>query len=241
MAAVFDVYDYRFTDVSVCPADRFNGHLFSEPHRVYTDEKKAKRVAAGLLNKISEDASAQLYRCFLSGDAAIEETLLAYIRYALSSGPSVESDFSHPAVIKVTQIAKKVWREQHRMEAFVRFQKTADGLFYAIIEPDHDVLPLIAKHFKNRYADQRWLIYDARRRYGLSHEDGGVSFIEVSFAEGSTSARDVAHVYDASEDLYQKLWKQYMTSVNIAARKNLRLQVQHMPRRYWKYMPEIGG
>ena len=48
-------------------------------------------------------------------------------------------------------------------------------------------------------------------------------------------------MYDESETLYQALWKQYMTSVNIAARKNLRLQVQHMPRRYWKHMPEIGG
>ena len=49
------------------------------------------------------------------------------------------------------------------MEAFVRFQCTKDQLYYAIIQPDYNVLPLISKHFEKRYADQRWLIYDIRR------------------------------------------------------------------------------
>jgi probable DNA metabolism protein len=82
----------------------------------------------------------------------------------------MEEDYSHPAVLTVFQTAKKVWREKHRMEAFVRFQRTADGLYYAIIEPDYNVLPLIAEHFQTRYADQRWMIYDARRRYGMYYD-----------------------------------------------------------------------
>ena len=40
----------------------------------------------------------------------------------------------------------------------------------AIVQPDFNVLPLIEKHFRERYADQRWLIYDVRRKYGLYYD-----------------------------------------------------------------------
>jgi len=41
------------------------------------------------------------------------------------------------------------------------------------------------------------------------------------------------------EEFYQKLWKSYFTHINIQERKNLKLQRQHMPRRFWKYLPEM--
>ncbi len=56
------------------------------------------------------------------------------------------------------------------MEAFVRFQLIKDGLYYATVQPDYNVLPLILKHFKDRYADQRWLIYDTLRKYGILYD-----------------------------------------------------------------------
>jgi hypothetical protein len=48
----------------------------------------------------------------------------------------------------------------------------------------------------------------------------------------------MAVVADEKEELYQKLWQQYFTSVNIAARKNINLPVQHRLKRYWKFLPE---
>jgi probable DNA metabolism protein len=40
------------------------------------------------------------------------------------------------------------------------------------------------------------------------------------------------------EDLYRSLWKAYYKAINIPERKNTRLRLRLMPRRYWKYMPE---
>jgi probable DNA metabolism protein len=37
---------------------------------------------------------------------------------------------------------------------------------------------------------------------------------------------------------YQVLWKSYFDSVNIKERKNPKLHLQHVPRRYWKYLSE---
>jgi probable DNA metabolism protein len=56
------------------------------------------------------------------------------------------------------------------MTAFVRFEKMQDGVFFAKIDPDFNVLPLIRKHFKDRYQDQKWMIYDLRRNYGILYD-----------------------------------------------------------------------
>jgi probable DNA metabolism protein len=150
----------------------------------------------------------------------------------------MENDFSHPAVLTVTQVSKRVWREKHRMEAFVRFQKTSDELYYSLIEPDYNVLPLIGKHFQDRYADQRWLVYDGKRRYGLFYDLQQINEVTLSFSSFTANGKDATLAYDEKEEMYQELWQQYFKSVNIAARKNTKLHIQHMPRRYWKYLPE---
>ena len=43
-----------------------------------------------------------------------------------------------------------------------RFQKTADGTYFGIMEPLYNVLSLTVRHFRDRFADQPWIIYDAR-------------------------------------------------------------------------------
>jgi probable DNA metabolism protein len=45
-------------------------------------------------------------------------------------------------------------------------------------------------------------------------------------------------ILEEGEEFYQKLWKSYFKHITIQERKNLRLQRQHMPRRFWKYLPE---
>ena len=56
------------------------------------------------------------------------------------------------------------------MRQFVRFQKTADGIFFAVMNPLYNVLPLSACFFQNRFADQPWVIYDTGRKYGLYYD-----------------------------------------------------------------------
>jgi probable DNA metabolism protein len=238
LSAVFDVYEYKFVNADICTEQQFRGNMFMPPHYVHTDTVKSKRVWKGLQNKLTKEAQDSIYRTFLSELTGSENHLLAYIQYAFASAVFMESDFSKDAVIYVTQTARKVWREKHRMEAFVRFQKTADDLFYAIVEPDYNVLPLIAKHFETRYADQHWMIYDGKRKYGLYYNGNEVSTVAISFNEVATQGKDISGVYEGEEQLYQQLWQQYFKSVNIAARKNTKLHIQHMPRRYWKYLTE---
>jgi len=237
LCAVFDVYEYRFSDIHICTREEFNGNIFEKVHTVNYNEQHSKRVWQGLEKRLSGEALKQVHYTFLSEIDGIENILLQYVQYVFKSKQPVESDYSHAAVLTVTQTARKVWREKHRMEAFVRFQKTKDDLYYAIIEPDYNVLPLLADHFAGRYADQRWMIYDAKRKYGSYYDLETVQPVEIRFSE-EVSSSNIAPVYDEQEEVYQKLWQQYFKSVNIASRKNRKLHIQHMPKRYWKYLVE---
>jgi len=238
LSAVFDVYYYKFEAPHIVSEPHFNGNIFENVHTVVTNQKHSTRVWTGLTKKTSPEAVQQVYKTFLSGLPNIENVLLQFIQYAFGSPLAIETDYGNAAVLAVHQTARKVAREAHRMEAFVRFQQTADGLFYAIIEPDFNVLPLLTTHFKDRYADQRWMIWDGKRRYGIYYDLSDVATVQVTFDTHTNSGKDISAVYDENEALYQQLWQQYFKSVNIAARKNTKLHIQHMPVRYWKYLPE---
>ncbi len=238
LCAVFDVYEYKYTDAVIALRASVNENIFGATHTVHTNLINSDRLWKGLKRKLTIEAQQHLYRTFLSELPGIENHLLHYIQYVFSSPVFMEQDYSNTAVITITQTAKKVWREKHRMEAFVRFKKTADELYYAIIEPDYNVLPLIGVHFKKRYADQRWLIYDARRKTGIYYDLKEVSEVSLQFTAESARGTDITAVYGEGEEMYQQLWQQYFKSVNIAARKNTKLHIQHMPRRYWKYLTE---
>lgn len=239
LGAVFAVYEYRVLEASIVRKDKFMGTIFGKIIEPGYNRMHSERVWKGLEKKLSPTALKQLYAAFLSEREGIENTLLQYVQHVFNSPGSVESDFGHPAVLRVQQTAKTVDCEKHRMEAFVRFKKTADNLFYAVVEPDHDVLPLIMPHFRSRYADQRWVIFDRRRRYGIYFDGHTVEQVTIAFAEGTSGGASVSELYDEDEEAYQGLWQQYFASVNISARKNSRLQLQQMPRRYWKHMSEI--
>ena len=241
LSAVFEIYEYKIMDACIVKKELLNGSLFGQVHDVVSDHQKSKRVYQKLKDKLTPNALSQLFKTFLSEEKDIENSIYRYIAYVLANKQPVENNFAHPDVLMLQQMSRKVHREKHRMEAFVRFQLSKDGLYYCLIQPDFNVLPLISNHFEKRYADQRWLIYDSRRKYGLYYDLKKVEEVNMQFSEGLNDKTAIANIIDEKEELYQKLWQQYFSSVNIAARKNMKLHIQHMPKRYWRWLTEKKG
>lgn len=238
LTTVFEIYEFKFQEIVFAKKEASSDLFFAENHVVITDLSKANRVLAGLKQRLSPDGFAGIYKAFLSDLNKIEEIMFRFVQYVFSNEKNVEGDFGNPAVWDIRKTIRLVRKEAHRMEAFVRFKLTKDQLYYAIIEPDCDVLPLIENHFKKRYADQRWLIYDAKRKYGIYYDLENVAVIELQFNSKSNSAQYLTEICDEQEEFFQSLWRKYFSSVNIESRKNMKLHVQHMPKRYWKHMIE---
>lgn len=238
LTCVFQVYDLKLKQVLIQKDSESQASLFGKQNVVVADPVKADRVWKGLGKKTSNAGRLRIYYGFLSEKQGIENLLLRYIQYIFESRLPVDSDFSNPEVLGLSKIAKSVGREKHRMEAFVRFRLTKDGLYFATIEPDFDVLPLISKHFKSRYADQKWVIYDLKRNYGLYYELDKVEIINLTLPEGFDVSKTSSDYFAVEEIEFQTLWKDYFDSTNITSRKNLQLHIRHVPKRYWKYLSE---
>jgi len=238
LTAIFEIYELRLSNVLVETIQHHQPSMFRTALTVHTDATKAMRVWKGLKKYLSAEAALQLYSSFLSELPDIGQTICMYATLVFERKASPEGDYANADVLRITQVSKMVHREKHRMEAFIRFQLTQDGLFYAGIEPDFNVIPLLLKHFKNRYADQRWLIYDIKRLYGIYYDLNTVEEIEINLSEKMSSAERQAELFHADEKLYQTLWKDYFKHVNIKERKNTKLHLQHVPKRYWKYLTE---
>jgi len=238
LCAVFEWFERKPGKVLLKTAVAYQPDAFVPSMQVYNDIKKADRVWKALQLKLGSDWSRRFYCTYLSELESALTALFEFACYILSNPPGAQQNYGNPYVLEVSQVAKKVDREKHRMKAFIRFQHTADGLFYCGIDPDFNVLPLIMKHFKDRYADQPWIIYDIKRHYGLYYDLDKVEEINISFNEQKAMLQPSEHHLSDKESLYAVLWKDYFKSVNIPARKNTKLHVQHVPKRYWKYLTE---
>ncbi|WP_179353823.1 TIGR03915 family putative DNA repair protein [Winogradskyella vidalii] len=238
LSAVFYVFEHKLKTVRIQNEFTAQQGLFSENEIIITDEVKANRVWNGIKTKLASQGCYQLYYAFLSEQIGVEDLLLGYLQYAFSKTKNMGKDYSHPSILKIAQIAKSVGREKHRMEAFVRFRLTKDTIYFASIAPDFNVLPLIDKHFKRRYADQKWVIYDLKRKYGLFYNLEKVEVMQMDFPEHFDFTKTDAAFFSAQEFEFQKLWQDYFKSTNIESRKNMKLHIRHVPKRYWKYLSE---
>lgn len=237
LTVVFEIYDRKLGQVNVQKAGDADSAMFEEVLNVSTDEYRATRVLNGLRDKLSTNGVQRVYVAHLAGIANEDNSIVGFIRYAFDAKENIEENYGNRYVQRVSEVVKMVRREKHRMEAFIRFQKLQDETYYAVIEPDFNVLPLLIRHFKSRYADQKWMIYDIKRHYGLYYDLHDTEFISMEFSDVK-SAANVAASFNKDEEVYQHLWRNYFKGVNIASRKNTKLHIRHIPKRYWKHLTE---
>ncbi|MBS7563121.1 TIGR03915 family putative DNA repair protein [Mucilaginibacter sp. Bleaf8] len=236
LTAVFEIYERKLSYVKIRKGEWLSTALFEDVLQIYTDSNRAARVLKGLQQKLSNEGMKRLYIAHLADMDDEDSMLVGYIRYVFDSPHNVEEDYGNKYVLRLSEMVRMVRREKHRMEAFIRFQELADTTFYSAIEPDFNVLPLLSRHFKDRYTDQKWIIYDLKRNYGLYYDLHDVQCIALDFSTSSPS--NVISAFSENEGLYQRLWQNYFKSVNIPARKNTKLHMRHIPKRYWRHLTE---
>jgi probable DNA metabolism protein len=242
LTLVFESYELKTFPDQILGEKESKSFIFRGNHTVIRDDSKAKRVWDGLTRKISVQSCQMIYKVFLSELKDIELLILRYIKEIFDSKMNVELNFGNKCVLEMFDICKKVEREAHRIPMFVRFQKTAEEIYYASFDPQYNVLPLMIDHFEKRFADQKWIIYDTRRNFGFYYdlkttEEVTFTNSEVNPANGKINI----DLLDKDELLFQDLWKAYFKSMCIKERINPKLHKQLLPRRFWKYLIEKQG
>ena len=134
---------------------------------------------------------------------------------------------SEPLVHRLARMEKSVRREVHKIHAFVRFRAVPgeEERYAAWFEPEHFVLEAAAPFFAARFPAFPWSILTPQ---GSAHWNGK----KLTF--GPPARREDAPAGDAFEDG----WRGYYESTFNPARTNPELMRAHMPKRYWRNMPE---
>lgn len=237
LTAIFEVFEYRYHDVEIKNRETFQQeNMFAEIHEVTTQQEKSERVLHKLEQNLGKSGIHDLLKVYLSEDPEMEKLIFSAIKQSTkNSNTNILQNFAEDDILKISKICKSVSRERHRMTAFVRFEKMQDEIYFAKIVPDFNVLPLLRKHFKDRYADQKWMIFDLRRQYGLFYDLENCDFF---YPDEKLDLKQYQEKFHDEEKRYQILWQSYFTKTNIRERKNIRLHIQHVPKRYWKYLTE---
>jgi probable DNA metabolism protein len=245
LTAVFDAYALHEQPEQLLKSGDALPLFCEHLYHVTTDEEKARRVWTGLEKHLPREAMKLISVSWLSELPELPTPLFLYIYKVFRQG-DISHNFADDDVLSVIDIAHRVLHEQLRMKQFIRFQKAKDGTYLAVVSPDHNVLPLITDHFSDRFNDQPWLIYDAKRHYGFYY-DGKAAPIRVTFEDEAAVPFNLnngklnAEVLSHDDQLFQDLWRTYFKAICIKERMNPRKQLKDMPRRYWKYMTEKNG
>jgi hypothetical protein len=131
----------------------------------------------------------------------------------------------------VMEAAYKAVREIDRLMGLLRFSPDTRWGCLARCAPDGFVIPALAGHFTLRFGGDPWGIIDEKRGIALLRKAGGEARLLPAAALFS---RPVPN------DPWEKFWIRYHQAVNNEARNNPGLQRGFMPKRYWKYLPELS-
>lgn len=239
LTSVFEVFEYKYDLVQIISIQNYHQeNIFSEVHEVFTNQEKSDRVFAKIKENLGNEGISRLMMVYFSEQPTLEKLILNAIRHSIKNPTqNILHDFANDDILNIAKICKSVSREIHRMHAFVRFEKLKDEVYFSKIEPDFNVLPLIIRHFKERYQDQKWMIFDLKRHYGIFYDLRQTDFFYPEILTNHIF-KNTQTLYHEDEGEYRQLWQRYFFKTNIPERKNLKLHHQSLPKKYWKYLTE---
>jgi probable DNA metabolism protein len=135
---------------------------------------------------------------------------------------------SDPLVHRLLMLRKAVHRDIHKMHAFLRFRDAGAGHFVAWYEPEHFILDAAASFFVERFSSLIWSIVTPIGSLHWDRED---------LTTGGPGRRADVPPHDA----FEAAWRKYYESVFNPARANPVAMRQHMPKKYWRNMPETAA
>ena len=231
LCCVFTAYSTKRFPGKIARYGTVTPSIFDEVADIQTDRAEAERVYEGIRKNISGKALYYAYLAFMTEREGMEDDIFEFLRLGFKYGGRVLSMMNNDTVLSVVKLKEKAYREADKLFGFLRFEELEGGIYYAELEPDNNILELLAKHFEDRFPNRRFIICDKGR--GLS---------AVYDARELTLLRGMPENLpprSESEAEYRRLWKVFYDAVEIKERHNPKLRRSMMPKKYHKYITEL--
>ncbi|MDO4166730.1 MAG: TIGR03915 family putative DNA repair protein [Eubacteriales bacterium] len=231
-------YGHRFIRIQpLVDGQAENMELFSEYISIETDSRKAEHVIEAVRSKISKQAYMYMMYALASCYADRGDAVYQFITYGFTMGNKVCSALQIPCVQRVFEIKRSVGNEVHFFREFLRFQEIqkTPSLLLAVIEPRHQIIPVLTEHFADRFMSEWFIIYDKTHREASFHNADGTWEVHVLTEEKAQKLE----AYQEQREEYVDLWKIFFDNIAIAERTNAKLQNNMLPLHYRKHMTEF--
>lgn len=208
----------------------FIENFLIEKNYITTESQKAKSVYQAIERKISSESLRRVFYAYLSELPDSGMIILRYLQIGFKLCHYTDLNLANEDVLNMDKVSRRVGKERHRVTGILRFKKIKQDILYAQIEPDHNVIALVAPHFKERLKNENFIIHDTKREIGVFYN-------KKEWIVRDIEKPDPFLVRD-SEEIYEDLWRTYFKSISIQTKINPKLQKRNMPMRYWKYLTE---
>lgn len=230
LCCVFESYEKKEIPLDILLPDASQSQLFAGK-TIPTDLQKSGRVLTSIPQKLGPSALNFVRHAFLTCLVQKELYILLFLRLGYSHGPSVMNMLTNPIVNTLFKAVKHLDRESHLLKGFLRFS-IFNNVLVGEIAPKNYVLPLLVRHFCERYPEERFLIHDKTHGMGLVYQPYRSAVIPITALEMPEA--------DEEEQTFRELWRLFYDTIAIQGRYNPECRMSHMPKRYWKYMTEFA-
>ena len=230
LCCVFECYAKNEIPLEILSPEIARTTLFSGKE-IITDPHKARRVLVSIPKRMGHDALNFVRNAYLTCLAQKELYILRFLRLGYRHGPSVMEMLTDEVVNTLFKAVNHLKKESHLLKGFLRFS-VFENVLLGQIEPKNQVLPLLAKHFCQRYQKERFFIYDKTHSMALVYKPYQFSIIRMESLLLSEA--------DEEEKFFRELWRLFYDTIEVEGRHNPRCRMSHMPKRYWKHMTEFG-
>jgi len=230
LTAIFEAYSQKREPECILSEQGLQQDLLMQYVHIETDPIKSDRVYTSIWRNISQETLKNVYHVYLSGNLDAGTLIYRYLKLGWKMGSKVNLHLADDAVFKVMDMNRRLEFEVHRLMGFVRFRQVEGGIYYAALSPDNNVVELLAPHFAERLADQKWIIHDVKRELAALYNSKTWIMSEFSVADRPDDTEE--------ETQYVKLWREFFNTLAIPSRTNPKLQRQLLPRRYWEHLTE---
>ena len=228
LCCVFESYTKKERPTAILRDGDDEPSLF-EIRAVMTDRAHAQCIYRSLYKR-SPEVGPFLRRAFLTCLPDKEMAIYRFIVKFYREGAPLLSRLSDDTYLPLLKAVRQLSGEVEQFRGFTRFSDF-DGVLGAEIEPKNRVLPVLRRHFCERYHNETFFLYDRTHREALFYADGHSAIVPLE--------EFVMAPPDEAEKRYRRLWRCFYDTIAIRERENPKLRMSHMPKRFWPLLTEL--
>lgn len=239
-SGVYYIYEKKYEKISIelkVEGNNQNYELFTIDEFVPVNIQNAVKVARTVQRRFGWEVYDTLLRVALSKEREHKaQAVFETIRYGISNNMATNllDHLKRKEIYQVFQLNRTVANEANRYIEFIRFQELLNGVLYARIAPENNVLPLLADHFTDRLKNENFVIYDENRKQALAYSQKK----QWEIYQNIMVEEEQLQMSECEESM-KELWKTFYQSIAIPERSNLQLQRQLLPLKFRKFMTEF--